>query len=340
MRGGRRDSSGSSDDSGEASEPQQTAVAADPSGSDDGEGSEGSSSDAESKSNQDAPAASRRRGPRGLQDVSDDESDSGRRGGRNDDDDSEGEDILDNADKDYRRIEELDRYDEEILDNNEYDEMSAQARMDAEKALAERDREDQGRGTRLPAALQDDSDDSDDEAEEAYRRRIRSQFQSAAHPEMEAVEPEPIDLHNFNVPLREWIQRTEVVAEVKRRFADFLRNFKRDNAHKYREVIGEMCAQNAQSLLVSYLDLSSDKPTLAIWLADLPKEILGLFDEVAQKIVLEQFQNYQDIHDEVFVRITELPLKDSLRDLRTIHLNSLVRVRYVVYLFQTYTNSL
>lgn len=257
--------------------------------------------------------------------MSDDESDAGGRGGG--DDDSEGEDILDNADRDYRRIAELDRYDEDVLDNKDYGEMSLEARMEAEKALAERDRDGQARGTRLPQALQDDSDDSDDEAEEAYRRRIRSQFQSAAHPEMEAAEPEPIDLHNFNVPLREWIQRTEVVAEVKRRFADFLRNFKRENAFKYRDVIGEMCAQNAQSLLVSYLDLSSEKPTLAIWLADLPKEILVLFDQVAQKIVLEQFKNYGDIHDEVFVRITELPLKDSLRDLRTIHLNSLVRVR-------------
>ncbi len=46
-------------------------------------------------------------------------------------------------------------------------------------------------------------------------------------------------------------------------------------------LIEEMCAENRQSLPVSYLHLSHDKPVLAIWLADVPKAMLEMFDEVA-----------------------------------------------------------
>jgi DNA replication licensing factor MCM2 len=42
------------------------------------------------------------------------------------------------------------------------------------------------------------------------------------------------------------------------------------------------------------------------------------------------FPEYSRIHNEIHVRITDLPVHDSLRDLRQNHLNSLIRVTGVV----------
>jgi DNA replication licensing factor MCM2 len=51
---------------------------------------------------------------------------------------------------------------------------------------------------------------------------------------------------------------------------------------------------------------------------------------VALEVVLAIFPEYKRIHGEVHVRITDLPIQDSLRDLRQHHLNSLIRVAGVV----------
>ena len=36
--------------------------------------------------------------------------------------------------------------------------------------------------------------------------------------------------------------------------------------------------------------------------------------EVTGDVVLQQFADYGDIHDEIFVRITDLPIRDNLRN--------------------------
>jgi DNA replication licensing factor MCM2 len=93
-----------------------------------------------------------------------------------------------------------------------------------------------------------------------------------------------------------------------------------------------MCANNLASFEVSYQSLSSDVPILAIWVADAPRDIIEIFDEVANELVLssEHFPDYGEIKDEVHVRIRDLPIVDTLRDLRQTHLNQLVRVNGVV----------
>ena len=58
--------------------------------------------------------------------------------------------------------------------------------------------------------------------------------------------------------------------------------------------------------------------------------MLTIFDEVALVVILIYYPAYERIHSEVHVRITDLPLSSSLRDLRRSHLNTLVRVSGVV----------
>ena len=48
------------------------------------------------------------------------------------------------------------------------------------------------------------------------------------------------------------------------------------------------------------------------------------------QVVLISYPNYHRIHSEIHVRITDLPSIASLRDLRRVHLNNLVRVSGVV----------
>jgi hypothetical protein len=51
-----------------------------------------------------------------------------------------------------------------------------------------------------------------------------------------------------------------------------------------------MCAANKQSLEVSFQHLSNAAPMLAIWVADMPAQMLRLFDTVAEQVVRSEFE--------------------------------------------------
>ena len=91
-----------------------------------------------------------------------------------------------------------------------------------------------------------------------------------------------------------------------------------------------MCSLNRTSLEIDYSHLSQSQPFLAVWTADAPTQMLEIFDEVAMEFALTKFPDYKQIHGEVNVRIAALPIADSLRDIRQIHLNALIKVVGVV----------
>ena len=160
----------------------------------------------------------------------------------------------------------------------------------------------------------DDDDDEDERKEEEY------------------VDID-LNLEAFNVPLREWIAQERTRREIKKRFTDFLYSYKLDakgSAYIYLPRIKVMCAKNSSSLEVSYIHLGDAVPILAVWLADVPKDMIDIFDEVLEEIVKREFPYYSQISTKLFIRITELPISDRLRDLRQGHLNCLVRVSGVI----------
>ena len=87
---------------------------------------------------------------------------------------------------------------------------------------------------------------------------------------------------------------------------------------------------NSESLEISYLHLAVSKPILAYFLTNSPTAMLEIFDEVALDAIIVYFPSYKRIHSEVHVRIADLPLSLTLRDLRRSNLNNLVRVSGVV----------
>lgn len=91
-----------------------------------------------------------------------------------------------------------------------------------------------------------------------------------------------------------------------------------------------MCAENSASLLVSYVHIGAVQPLLALWLTDVPVDMLQILDEVLKAVVKTDFPNYFNIVSSVHVRIVDLPIADRLRDLRQTDLNSLVKVNGVV----------
>lgn len=63
-----------------------------------------------------------------------------------------------------------------------------------------------------------------------------------------------------------------------------------------------MCAANKSSLEVSYGHLGDVNPLLAIWLTDIPRDMIMIFDEVLKELVLKEFSNYTEVCVGVSVR--------------------------------------
>ncbi len=91
-----------------------------------------------------------------------------------------------------------------------------------------------------------------------------------------------------------------------------------------------MCRQNLQSLEINYIHLSKQETVLAYWVADEPAIILPYLNQVAFELAESWFRGYENIHNEIFVKIKDLPIEDTLRDLRKMNLNTLIKIRGVI----------
>ena len=272
----------------------------------------------------------------------------------------DGEDLLDNAEKDYQRIEALDNYGTEGIDDRNYETMDMDTRREVEAKLRARDRRlGLGAGSsRRDAGIYGAALDAMEAEEDADARRARRSMFSRREENDDEEDPlereesddeideadldgdDPINLEAFDVPLREWIAQDRTRREVQRKFRAFLRHFKPDASEEqrrrkradgiYEQKIKLMCASNKASLQVSYHHLMEAEPLLAVWLADAPKDMLDLLDEAATRHTLMLFPAYGAIKEDIHVRIADIPIMDSLRDLRRTHLDHLVKVHGVV----------
>ncbi|KAI0958277.1 MCM DNA helicase complex subunit [Taiwanofungus camphoratus] len=260
--------------------------------------------------------------------------------------DEDGEDLFgEELEDDYAANQMLDTYsDSGLNDDEEIEEMSVAARRAAEAKMARRDREQNGRRgaraarrSRMPDFLQsDDVDDDDDRGLLAgTKRRTRRQYDERKElDDMDGVEDEiPLEqLSDIKAKsIVEWIANERVRRSIIRHFRQFLMTYVDEHgASVYGQRIRNLGENNSESLEVSYLHLALSKPILAYFLTNSPSAMLAIFDEVALTAILVYYPSYERIHSEVHVRITDLPLSSSLRDLRRSNLNNLVRVAGVV----------
>ncbi|VFQ64957.1 unnamed protein product [Cuscuta campestris] len=143
---------------------------------------------------------------------------------------------------------------------------------------------------------------------------------------------EGLDMYRIQGTLREWVTRDEVRRFVAKRFKEFLRTYvnSKTNQEDYLRQINEMVAVNKCSLEIDYKQFIYCHPNIAIWLADAPQSILEVMEEVANKVVFDLHPNYKKIHQRIYVRITNLPVYDQIRNIRQIHLNTMIRIGGVV----------
>ncbi|KAI0260810.1 MCM-domain-containing protein [Gloeopeniophorella convolvens] len=265
------------------------------------------------------------------------------------DDDDEGEDLFgEGIEDDYAENGVLDAYSDSGLNDEEvFEPLSAAARRAAEAKMRQRDRLAQGgrRGARAanrshaPTFFDSDDAGADDDDESGLlsgtRTRARRQYDERRDmDDMDGIEDEvPLEqLSDIKAKsIVEWIAIDRVRRSIVKHFRQFLMTYVDDHgASVYGQRIRNLGENNSESLEVSYLHLALSKPILAYFLTNSPAAMLAILDEVALAAILVYYPSYERIHSEVHVRITDLPLGSSLRDLRTGNLNNLVRVSGVV----------
>ena len=243
--------------------------------------------------------------------------------------------FADNFDRDYERPDD-DNYDgRDIDDEGDYNDMDIGERRQLEARLNRRDRE-LARQRRMPNAfLADEEDESEIILSKQPRRRRHRYDEEQGDIDMEDIMDEELSLEalqDVKAPsLTDWVALPAVHRTISREFKAFLTEYVDEHGTSvYGNRIKTLGEVNAESLEVSFDHLSSSKATLAYFLANAPSEMLKIFDQVAMETTLLHYPDYERIHAEIHVRITDLPVQYTLRQLRQSHLNCLVRVSGVV----------
>lgn len=247
---------------------------------------------------------------------------------------AEGYDLFgDDFERDYR-VRENDAYEGADIDDQEYDELDPAMRREIEGRMNRRDQEAR---RRIPGAFLPD-DEEDGLADLMKRRAPRRHHWDEERDDMDMDE----DIMNAELSLEaladvkaasltDWVAQPAVARTIAREFKSFLTEYTDEHGTSvYGTRIRTLGEINAESLEVSFDHLAESKATLAYWLANTPTEMLKIFDQVAMEVTLIHYPDYERIHSEIHVRMTDLPVQYTLRQLRQSHLNCLVRVSGVV----------
>lgn len=256
-------------------------------------------------------------------------------------DDNEGEDLMENVEQDYNAIQKLDEYDYEDLDEEDYGAMDPEAKRRAEKEIVKRAkqegrvRRDDGMNRRIKNLIKDESENSSVVDKDSHKgeRGLGDATEDFDDEDCSKLDFEKFnDLETIRGKLPDWISQKETQQYIKYIFKQFLRFFcaKDSSIKKYDHKITEMCSNNRMSMEIEFNDLSNSCPTLAYWVFEAPNIILKIFNNCLYNVACKKFPGYSEIQEEVFVKIANFPLKEELRELRTFHLNTLVKVEGVV----------
>ena len=251
--------------------------------------------------------------------------------------DEDGIDLFaDNFERDYKARENDAYAGADLDDEGEYEDLDLATRRQLEARLNKRDRE-LARRRRMPAAfLQDEDEDAEMDLTRQPRRRRHHYDEEQEDEEMgEDIMDEELSLETLQdvkaSSLTDWVALPSVYRTIFREFKSFLTEYTDDNGTSvYGTRVRTLGEVNAESLEVSYDHLSASKAILAYFLANAPAEVLKIFDQVAMDVTLLHYPDYERIHSEIHVRISDLPVHYTLRQLRQTHLNCLVRVTGVV----------
>ncbi|CAN4106991.1 unnamed protein product [Withania somnifera] len=276
----------------------------------------------------------------------------------------DGEDLFnDNYLDDYRVMGEADHYESLGLDDSMVDERDLdQIMADRQAAEVELDNRDVHVSNRkLPQLLHDQDTDEDN-----YRpsKRTRADFRPTTRgfDDTDTVPSSPgasqrvnssqdvpmtdqtdddlyeddenddgeFEMYRVQGTLREWVTRDEVRRFIAKKFKEFLLTYVNPKSEhgdfEYLRQINEMVSVNKCSLEIDYKQFIYVHPNIAIWLADAPQSVLEVMEEVTNKVLFDLHPNYKQIHQKVYVRITNLPVYDQIRNIS--HIGSFFQNSY------------
>ncbi|KAK9479331.1 MCM2/3/5 family-domain-containing protein [Lipomyces japonicus] len=240
----------------------------------------------------------------------------------------------DNMERDYENLGQNNTYDlgKDYIDEDDYDDMDIEERQRVDELLNRRDKIVRGRRG-LPDAFLDD-DDMDLELPTHRRRRNAYDEDPDLSDEDPLMEEMSMNsLADVKAPtIAEWVSQPAVNRTIAREFKSFLLEYIDETNGKsvYGTRIRLLGELNSESLEVSYQHLVDAKSTLARFLLYAPSEMLKIFDVVAMEVTELHYPDYSRIHLEIHVRISDMPALTALRELREVHLNTLVKVSGVV----------
>lgn len=276
----------------------------------------------------------------------------------------------DNYLEDYRRMEDHDNFESAGLDDSMEDERDLdQIMADRRAAEVELDAKQGRKGSRkLPRLLHDQ--DTDEDINFRRPKRSRADFRppgdARSYDDTDAMQSSPgrsqrghsrddvpmtdqtddepyededddegeFEMYRVQGTLREWVTRDEVRRFIAKKFKEFLLTYvnpkNEQGEFEYIRLINEMASANKCSLEIDYKQFIYIHPNIAIWLADAPQSVLEVMEDVAKNVVFDLHPNYKSIHQKIYVRITNLPVYDQIRNIRQIHLNTMIRIGGVV----------
>ncbi|KAI8996853.1 MCM2/3/5 family-domain-containing protein [Pilobolus umbonatus] len=252
-----------------------------------------------------------------------------------DEESDNGQDLMATMLDDYKENARFDTYEEAGIDDEAYAPLDPESRQEVDRKLNKRDEHIRKRVDGIAGAFMDGLNEGEEDmisSAPVRRRRHIYDTQDIDMGDDEVPEMSLLDLQNVkNTSINEWITQEAVRKSIKREFKDFLQTFVDEyGTSVYGERISDMGERNKESFEVNYEHLGDSKVVLAYFLSNSPIAMLKILDEAAMEVTLIQFPEYERIHREIHVRITDLPMKNTLSELRQSQLNCLVRVSGVV----------
>ncbi|TYK10676.1 DNA replication licensing factor MCM2 [Cucumis melo var. makuwa] len=255
------------------------------------------------------------------------------------DEEEEGEDLYhDNFLDDYRRMDEHDQYeslglDDSLEDERDFDQIIRDRRA-AEIELENRDAQFNRR--KLPELLHDhDSEDDNYRPSKRSRADFRPPAGARGYDDIDGMQSSPGRSQRENsrddVPMTD--QSVDDQYESGNGELEYMRLINEMVLGEHLlhcDCTGLLTFANRCSLEIDYKQFIFVHPNIAIWLADAPQPVLEVMEDVAKKVVFDIHPNYKNIHQKIYVRINNLPVYDQIRNIRQIHLNTMIRIGGVV----------
>lgn len=258
---------------------------------------------------------------------------------------NEGENLDDNPERDYNPDEKLDNYDQNELDDQQYSEMSIGERRKADLEVERREKLlkknlKHGKEMRnIPAALKNESEISvmseGINMSQEMKKRREAYYEEIVEDDFDEEDVELnekyLDLEHCRGKLAEWMSDPKTIRWIKKSFRTFLTRYQNENGKfVYIERINEMCSNNKSSLDITYKNLTETFPTIAYWVFESPAILIPSLNQVTFDLICKMFPGFHSIKSEIFVKICEFPLEEKIRELRTSHINTLIKIRGVV----------